>query len=54
VEDPHALTRRVAGTPPGTTVSLQVTRGGQQRSVKAKLDRLPDEPPRSPQRRGGR
>jgi serine protease Do len=54
VQDPQALTRRVAGTPPGTTVSLQLTRDGKQRSVKAKLDRLPDEPPDSRRQRGGR
>ena len=51
IQDPHELTRRVAGTPPGADVKLDVARDGKKRSVVAKLDRLRDQPPaRSPQR----
>jgi serine protease Do len=54
VQDPHDLTRRVAGTPPGTEVKLDVAGERARRAVVAKLDRLPDQPPpvRSPQRPG--
>jgi len=44
IQDPHGLTRRVAGTPPGTDVTLDVARGSARRTVTAKLDRLRDEP----------
>jgi serine protease Do len=40
IRDPRDLTRRVAGTPPGTTIPLQLTRNGQQRTVDVKLDEL--------------
>ena len=52
IQDPHELTRRVAGTPPGTEVQLDIARQGDKRAVVAKLDRLPDQPPpaRSPRR----
>ncbi|MBI1735706.1 MAG: Do family serine endopeptidase [Candidatus Rokubacteria bacterium] len=51
IQDPHDLTRRVAGTPPGTEVKLDVARQGDKRAVSAKLDRLPDQPPaRTPPR----
>ena len=51
INDPHELTRRVAGTPPGTEVKLDVARQGDKRALTAKLDRLPDQPlPRAPQR----
>ena len=45
VQSPNELTRRVAGTPPGTQVALTVARpGGGQRTVNATLGRLPDQP----------
>ena len=44
VQDPHELTRRIAGTPPGAEVTLDVARDNAKRTVTAKLDRLPDEP----------
>jgi serine protease Do len=44
VQDPHELTRRIAGTPPGAEVALDVARDNAKRTVTAKLDRLPDEP----------
>jgi serine protease Do len=49
VNNPHDLTRRVAGTPPGTKVSLQVVRPDGPRVVTATLDQLKDEP-RTPDR----
>jgi serine protease Do len=45
VQSPNELTRRVGGTPPGTTVALRVARRDGERTVKATLARLPDEPP---------
>ncbi|HEV8614127.1 MAG TPA: Do family serine endopeptidase [Methylomirabilota bacterium] len=44
VNNPHDLTRRVAGTPPGTKVNLKVVRPDGLRTVTATLDRLKDEP----------
>jgi serine protease Do len=45
IQTPNELTRRVGGTPPGTTVALQVVRRGQgERTVTAALGRLGDEP----------
>jgi serine protease Do len=45
VQSPNDLTRRVAGTPPGTEVSLRVVRRDGEQTVTATLGRLPDEPP---------
>jgi serine protease Do len=45
VQNPHDLTRRVAGTPPGSKVTLRVARGGAETPVDATLDRLKDAPP---------
>jgi serine protease Do len=42
VRDPRELTRRVANTPPGATVTLKVARGGRAESVNAKLAELRD------------
>jgi serine protease Do len=45
VQSPNELTRRVAGTPPGTQVVLTVARpSGGQRTLNATLGRLPDQP----------
>jgi len=44
VNNPHDLTRRVAGTPPGTKVNLKVVRPDGPQTVTATLDRLKDEP----------
>ena len=45
VQSPNELTRRVAGTPPGTQVVLTVSRpSGGQRTLNATLGRLPDQP----------
>lgn len=52
VEDPHALTRRVGGTPPGTRVTLEVARDGRKQTVTATLAQLRDDtPPRAPRSR---
>jgi len=45
IQNPHDLTRRVAGTPPGTKANLRVARGGGETSVEATLGRLKDAPP---------
>jgi serine protease Do len=42
VQNPYGLTRRVAGTPPGTTVSLEVAREDGKRSVSVTLGELRD------------
>jgi len=47
IQNPHDLTRRVASTPPGSKVTLRVTRGGRETSVDATLGRLKDTPPAS-------
>ena len=47
VEDPHALTRRVGGTPPGTQVTLEIARDGGRRTLNATLAELRDERPRA-------
>jgi serine protease Do len=44
VQSPTDLTRRVAGTPPGTRAVLEVARRGGERTVSATLGRLSDEP----------
>jgi serine protease Do len=44
IQSPTELTRRVAGTPPGTQVSLKVARRGGERTVTVTLGRLSDEP----------
>ena len=44
IQNPHDLTRRVAGTPPGAKVTLRVARGGGETSVDATLGRLKDAP----------
>jgi serine protease Do len=44
VADPRELTRRVAATPPGTTVKLEVARPGGTATLTAKVTRL-EEPP---------
>ena len=44
IQNPHDLTRRVAGTPPGAKVTLRVARGGGETSVDATLGRLKDTP----------
>jgi serine protease Do len=44
IEDPHGLTRRVGGTPPGTSVTLEVARDGKRRNVTTTLAHLRDEP----------
>jgi S1-C subfamily serine protease len=46
VNGPRDLTRRVAGTPPGTSASLRVTRDGQTRTVDVTLGELRDAEPR--------
>ncbi len=43
VQDPHDLTRRVAGTPPGTTASLEVARRGGRRTLEVALAELRDQ-----------
>ncbi len=44
VQNPHDLTRRVGGTPPGTKVTLKIARAGGAQTVTTTLDRLKDEP----------
>jgi serine protease Do len=44
VQSPNELTRRVAGTPPGTRVTLRLVRREGERTVGVTLDRLADEP----------
>jgi serine protease Do len=43
VQDPHALTRRVGGTPPGQAVTLDLARGGRRETVNVTLAELPDD-----------
>jgi serine protease Do len=45
VQNPHDLTRRVGGTPPGTKVSLKVARADGAHTVTTTLDQLKDESP---------
>jgi len=45
IQNPHDLTRRIAGTPPGTKVALRVVRNGRETPVEATLGRLTDAPP---------
>ena len=45
IQNPHDLTRRVAGTPPGSKVTLRVARGSGETSVDVTLGRLEDAPP---------
>jgi serine protease Do len=45
IQNPHDLTRRVAGTPPGAKVELRVARGGRETPVEVTLGRLKDAPP---------
>jgi len=45
IQNPHDLTRRVAGTPPGSKVTVRVARSGGATSVDATLGRLKDAPP---------
>src|SRR6266542_1720495 len=47
VNTPRELTRRVAGTPPGTTAKVAIARRGDQRTLEVKLDELPESAPRS-------
>ena len=42
VVNPHDLTRRVAATPPGTAVKVELLRNGARQHLEARLDRLPD------------
>jgi len=45
VADPRELTRRVAATPPGTSVTLEVARPGGTATLSAKVTRLEEPPP---------
>jgi len=45
IQNPHDLTRRIAGTPPGTKAELRVVRGGRETPVEVTLGRLKDAPP---------
>jgi serine protease Do len=45
IQNPHDLTRRVAGTPPGTKVAVRVARNGREMPVEVTLGRLKDAPP---------
>ena len=45
IQNPIDLTRRVAGTPPGSKVALRVVRGGSETTVEAKLGQLKDTAP---------
>ncbi len=45
IQNPHDLTRRVAGTPPETKVNLRVARAGRESVVETTLGRLKDTPP---------
>jgi len=47
VNTPRDLTRRVAGTPPGTTAKVAIARRDDQRTLEVKLDELPESAPRS-------
>jgi len=44
IQSPTELTRRVAGTPPGTPVRLQVARKDGEHTMSVALGRLRDEP----------
>jgi len=48
IGNPHDLTRRVAGTPPGTKVALRVARNGRETPVAVTLGRLKDAPAAPP------
>jgi serine protease Do len=50
IRQPQDLSRRVAGTPPGTTVKLDVVNTSGKRTVDATLGELRDEPPATPAR----
>ncbi len=50
IRQPQDLSRRVAGTPPGTTVKLDVDSTAGKRTVEATLGELKDEPPTTPSR----
>ena len=45
IQNPVDLTRRVAGTPPGSKVALRVARGGNETTVETKLGQLKDTAP---------
>ena len=45
IQNPIDLTRRVAGTPPGSKVALRVVRGGSETTVETKLGQLKDTAP---------
>jgi serine protease Do len=45
IQDPHDLTRRVAGTPPGTNVTLEVARPSGTATLAPRLAVLKDTPP---------
>ena len=45
IQNPIDLTRRVAGTPPGSRVALRVVRGGSETTVETKLGQLKDTAP---------
>jgi len=44
IQSPNELTRRVGGTPPGTSVDLGIAGTGGERTVSVRLGRLADEP----------
>jgi serine protease Do len=44
IQEPHELTRRVGGTPPGTRVTVQVARGEGRQTLKATLAQLREAP----------
>ncbi len=48
VHQPQDLSRRVAGTPPGTRAKLEVVSAGTKRTVEATLGELKDEAPAAP------
>jgi serine protease Do len=48
VSSPAELTRRIAGTPPGTKVQLQVLRDGTRQTLTVELGRLPERRPSAP------
>jgi serine protease Do len=50
ITDPHALTRRVGSTPPGTTVTMEVARHGSRERVTTTLGELKDERARTESR----
>ena len=50
IRQPQDLSRRVAATPPGTAVKIDVVSPAGKRTVEATLDELKDEPPTAPPR----